>query len=66
MARPSMSDDMKVRLAARNAGQSPHPAGFEPWSLVTYIASAGPAENQAFERDLKAGCGHPFARKRVW
>ena len=61
-----MTDDLKARLAAHNAGQSPHTSSFKPWRLVTYLAFTDPAKAQAFERYLKAGSGHAFARKRLW
>ena len=61
-----MTDDLKSRLAAHNAGQSPHTAKFKPWRLVAYLAFTDPAKAQAFERYLKVGSGHAFARKRLW
>ncbi|WP_425992162.1 GIY-YIG nuclease family protein [Brevundimonas sp. TWP2-3-2] len=61
-----MTDDLKSRLAAHNAGQSPHTSKFKPWRLVTYLAFTDPAKAQAFERYLKVGSGHAFARKRLW
>ena len=61
-----MTDDLKSRLAAHNAGQSPHTSKFKPWRLVTYLAFTDPAKAQAFERCLKVGSGHAFARKRLW
>jgi predicted GIY-YIG superfamily endonuclease len=61
-----MTDDLKARLTAHNAGQSPHTAKFKPWRLVPYLALTDPAKAQAFERYLKVGSGHAFARKRLW
>ena len=61
-----MTDDLKSRLAAHNAGQSPHTSKFKPWRLVTYLAFTDPAKAQTFERYLKVGSGHAFARKRLW
>ncbi|WP_426041561.1 GIY-YIG nuclease family protein [Brevundimonas sp. TWP2-3-4b1] len=61
-----MTDDLKARLAAHNAGQSPHTSKFKPWRLVTYLAFTDPAKAQTFERYLKVGSGHAFARKRLW
>ncbi len=58
--------DLKARLREHNAGKSTHTSKHRPWRLVTYLAfsSRGPAE--AFERYLKSGSGHAFARKRLW
>lgn len=61
-----MMDDLKARLAAHNAGQSPHASKFKPWRLVTYLAFTDHAKAVAFERYLKAGSDHAFARKRLW
>ena len=61
-----MTEDLKARLAAHNAGQSPHTSKFKPWRLVTYLAFTDPAKAQTFERYLKVGSGHAFARKRLW
>jgi putative endonuclease len=33
-----LTDDLRTRFAAHNAGQSSHTAKFKPWRLVTYIA----------------------------
>ena len=61
-----LSDDLKARIAAHNAGQSPHTAKFKPWRLVTYLAFTDVEKARAFERYLKSGSGHAFARKRLW
>ncbi len=61
-----MTDDLKTRLAAHNAGQSKHTAKFKPWRLVTYLGFTDPTKALAFERYLKSGSGHAFARKRLW
>ena len=61
-----MSDDLRTRLAAHNAGQSSYTAKFKPWRLVSYLAFTDPDKARAFERYLKSGSGHAFARKRLW
>ena len=61
-----LSDDLRTRLAAHNAGQSRHTSKFEPWRLVTYLAFSNPEKARAFEQYLKSGSGHAFARKRFW
>jgi putative endonuclease len=47
-----MSDDLKSRFAAHNAGRSPHTAKFKPWRLVTYIAFSDDQKAVDFERYL--------------
>jgi putative endonuclease len=58
--------DLKKRLNDHNAGKSPHTAKFKPWRLVTYIAFSDRANAEGFERYLKSGSGHAFAKKRLW
>ena len=60
-----LTDDLRARLAAHNAGQSPHTAKYKPWRLVTYIAFSDEAKAVAFERYLKSASGRAFARKRL-
>ena len=61
-----MTDDLRQRLREHNAGGSPYTARFRPWKLTTYVAFTDPAQAEAFERYLKSGSGHAFARKRLW
>lgn len=61
-----LTDDLRTRLAAHTAGQSKHAAKFKPWRLVTCPAFTDLEKARAFERDLKVGSGHAFARKRLW
>ena len=61
-----MTDDLRQRLREHNAGGSPYTARFRPWKLTTYVAFTDPAKAEAFERYLKSGSGHAFARKRLW
>ena len=61
-----ITDDLERRLAEHNAGRSPHTAAYIPWKLVValHFENAGTAE--AFERYLKNGSGHAFARRHFW
>jgi putative endonuclease len=60
-----LTDDLRSRFDAHNAGQSPHTAKFRPWRLVTYIAFSDEAKAISFERYLKTGSGRAFAKKRL-
>jgi predicted GIY-YIG superfamily endonuclease len=60
-----LTDDLRKRLAAHNAGQSTHTSKFKPWRLVTYIAFSDETKAIAFERYLKSGSGQAFAKKRL-
>jgi predicted GIY-YIG superfamily endonuclease len=61
-----LTSDLKQRLADHNAGKSPHTSKYLPWRLVTYIAFSDEQKAGNFERYLKSGSGHAFARKRLW
>jgi putative endonuclease len=57
--------DVETRLAAHNAGQSPHTAKFKPWRLLSYHYFERPEMAAAFERYLKSGSGRAFANKHL-
>jgi putative endonuclease len=61
-----VTSDLKQRLADHNAGKSPHTSKYAPWKLVTYTAFSDERQAETFERYLKSGSGHAFARKRLW
>lgn len=61
-----VTSDLRRRLAEHNAGKSPHTSRYVPWKLVTYVAFADRLKAEDFERYLKSGSGHAFARKRLW
>ncbi|UPT84814.1 GIY-YIG nuclease family protein [Bradyrhizobium barranii subsp. apii] len=61
-----LTANLKKRLADHNAGKSPHTSKYMPWRLVTYVAFSDIEKARAFERYLKSGSGHAFAKKRFW
>ncbi len=61
-----VTSDLKQRLAEYNAGKSPHTSKYVPWKLVTYVAFSDEQKAESFERYVKSGSGHTFARKRLW
>jgi putative endonuclease len=61
-----ITSDLKQRLADHNAGKSSHTSKYRPWKLVTYIAFSDRQKAETFERHLKSGSGHAFARQRLW
>jgi putative endonuclease len=60
-----LTDDLKSRFEAHNAGSSPHTSKYKPWRLVTYLAFSDEAKAVAFERYLKSASGRAFAKKRL-
>jgi len=61
-----MTTGRKQRFREHNQGRSSHTTKFRPWKLITYVAFIDQARAEAFERYLKSGSGHAFARKRLW
>ena len=61
-----VTTDLKRRLIEHNSGKSTHTSKFVPWRIVTYVAFSDEAKAASFERYLKSGSGHAFARKRLW
>jgi len=61
-----VTSDLKQRLTDHNAGKSPHTSKYAPWKLVTYVAFSDEQKAETFERYLKSGSGHAFAKKRLW
>jgi len=46
--------------------KSPHTSKYAPWKLITYVAFSDEQKAETFERYLKSGSGHAFAKKRLW
>jgi predicted GIY-YIG superfamily endonuclease len=60
-----VTSDLRRRLTEHNAGKSPHTSRYVPWKLVTYVAFSDEDQAEAFERYMKSGSGHAFAKKRL-
>ena len=63
-----LTDDVPSRLEAHNTGRdgSNHfTSAWRPWRLVATIGFEDPARASAFERYLKSGSGHAFARRHL-
>jgi len=58
--------DIKARLLEHNSGKCAYTSKFLPWKVKVYIAFETLERAQQFERYLKSGSGHAFARKRLW
>ncbi len=55
--------DLKQRLHDHNNGRCPHTAKHLPWRVKFYAAFETLELAQAFERYLKSGSGHSFAKR---
>jgi putative endonuclease len=58
-----MTQDLRERLKAHNAGKVPHTSKFLPWRIETAAAFRDKAKGVAFERYLKSQSGRAFAKK---
>ena len=58
-----LTDNVRKRLAAHNAGQSPHTAKYKPWRLLSAHYFADEQTAAAYERYLKTGSGRTFAAR---
>jgi len=60
-----ITDDLRARLAAHNAGEVTHTSKYKPWRLKTYVAFSDEAQAITFEKYLKSASGRAFAKKRL-
>ena len=58
--------DFEARLKQHDAGQSPNTAKHRPWKPVVVIQFEDVTKAEAFERYLKFGSGHAFAKRHFW
>ena len=58
--------DLPARVARHNDGEVPSTAPYRPWRLTLFIAFKEDSRAFAFERYLKSGSGHAFAKKHFW
>ena len=56
------TDDLKRRLAEHNAGKCPHTSKIKPWKVKFYAAFESLELAREFEKYLKSGSGHEFAK----
>jgi putative endonuclease len=61
-----LTADLRQRMDEHNSGKSLHTAKYRPWRVITYVAFSDRSKAEAFERYLKSGSGHAFARKHLW
>ena len=61
-----LTANLRRRLTEHNSGKSAHTAKYLPWLIRSYIAFSDQEKAEQFERYLKSGSGHAFAKKRLW
>ena len=60
------SFDVEKRLKEHNNGESIHTNKFKPWKLVAQFGFLNTRKAEDFERYLKHGSGHAFAKRHFW
>jgi len=58
--------DIKQRFETHNSGGSVYTVEDRPWKLVTFIAFDSEQKAINFEKYIKVGSGHAYAKKRFW
>ena len=61
-----ITSDLKSRFKEHNSGKSPHTAKFKPWKIVVAIRFADNRKAETFEKYLKSGSGHAFAKRHFY
>jgi putative endonuclease len=59
------TDNLQRRVVEHNAGKCAHTSKFKPWRVRFYAAFETLALAQEFEKYLKSGSGHAFARRHL-
>jgi len=59
------TQDLTARLADHNAGRCDATRALRPWKIKFYAAFETLELARDFERYLKSGSGHAFAKKRL-
>jgi putative endonuclease len=58
-----ITENVRARLAAHNAGRCPHTSRWTPWRVIVVVAFASETRALEFERYLKSGSGCAFAAR---
>lgn len=61
-----ITEDLNKRLKEHNSGQSPHTSKYAPWQIVVALRFANNHKAELFEKYLKSGSGHAFAKRHFW
>ena len=60
------TSDLRARMAEHNRGKCRHTSKSRPWKVALYIAFESRDQAIHFERYLKSGSGHAFAKRHFW
>ena len=57
------TSDLKARLKEHNSGKCRHTCKQLPWTIDCYFAFSNKETSVSFEKYLKCGSGHSFAKR---
>jgi len=61
-----ITSDLNRRIKEHNSKKSPHTAKYAPWKIVLTIRFENDCKAESFEKYLKSGSGHAFAKRHFW
>jgi len=61
-----LTNDLQDRLKNHNHSQNKHTKKYNPWKLKSYIWFEDVTKARKFEKYLKQGSGHAFAKRHLW
>jgi len=61
-----ITSDLNSCLKEHNSGKSSYTKKFKPWKIVVAVRFADDHKANAFEKYLKSGSGHAFAKRHFW
>jgi len=61
-----LTENLRQRLSAHNAGKCAHTSKYAPWKIVAAIQFEDDTRAVEFERYLKSGSGRAFAQRHLW
>jgi len=60
------TSNLRQRLSYHNAGKSTHTAKYTPWKVITATWFSDKDKAFKYERYLKHGSGHAFAKRHLY
>lgn len=61
-----VSSDVEQRLSEHNAGKATHTSKYKPWKLIATVSFDDEQRAIEFEKYMKHGSGHAFAKRHIW
>ncbi|HBG27009.1 MAG: excinuclease ABC subunit C [Planctomycetes bacterium GWF2_41_51] len=61
-----ITQNLNERLKTHNNGNSPFTNEYKPWKIIIAIRFENDKKAAAFEKYLKDGSGHAFAKRHFW